>query len=275
LAAELHAPSARWLAAACHATLALLEGRFSDAEALVESALRAGAGAEPWDAVIYSRVQLFALRSEDGRLAEMEPTIRRSAEDFPTRPLFRCLLARLLAEVGDEDGARWAFEALAADRFAVIPVNNDMLLSLGHLAEVAWFLRDPGRGTVLHDLLLPYCGLVVDAVESSLGAVDRYLGLAAMTAGDLLAAERHLRDALHLNTRIGAQPWAARTQADLASLLAARDLPGDRERAVELLQAAQGGAPAGVAEEPGDLGQVAQAEQHVVVHRDDGEPVCG
>ena len=242
LAAELRAPSARWLAAACHATLALLEGRFSDAEALVESALRAGAGAEPWDAVIYSRVQLFALRSEDGRLAEMEPTIRRSAEDFPTRPLFRCLLARLLAEVGDEDGARWAFEALAADRFAVIPVNNDMLLSLGHLAEVAWFLRDPGRGTVLHDLLLPYCGLVVDAVESSLGAVDRYLGLAAMTAGDLLAAERHLRDALHLNTRIGAQPWAARTQADLASLLAARDLPGDRERAVELLQAALGAA---------------------------------
>ena len=242
LAAELRAPSARWLAAGCQATLALLEGRFPDAEALIESALRAGASAEPWDAVIYSRVQLFALRSEDGRLAELEPVIRRSAEEFPTRPLFRCLLARLLAELGDEDGARSVFDALAAGRFAVIPVNNDMLLSLGRLAEVAWFLRDAARGAVLHDLLLPYRGLVVDAVESSLGAVDRYLGLAAMTAGDLQTAERHLRDAVVLNTRIGAQPWAARTQADLASLLSARDQPADREQAIELLEAALGAA---------------------------------
>jgi tetratricopeptide (TPR) repeat protein len=240
LAAELRAPSARWLAAACQATLALLEGRFPDAEALIESALRAGASAEPWDAVIFSRVQLFALRTEDGRLAELEPTIRRSAEEFPTRPLFRCLLARLLAELGDEDGTRSVFGALAAGRFAVIPVNNDMLLSLGHLAEVAWFLGDAARAAVLRDLLLPYRGLVVDTLESSLGAVDRYLGLAAMTAGDLQAAERHLRDAVVLNTQIGAQPWAARAQADLASLLCARDRPADREQAIELLEAALG-----------------------------------
>jgi tetratricopeptide (TPR) repeat protein len=240
LAAELRAPSARWLAAACQATLALLEGRFADAEALIESALRAGARSEPWDAVIFSRVQLFALRSEDGRLAEMEPAIRRSVEEFPTRPLFRCLLASLLTQLGDEAGARSVFEELAADRFAVLPVNNDLLLSLGHLAEVAWLLRDAARGAVLHGLLLPYRGLVVDTLESSLGAIDRYLGLAALTTGDLETAELHLRDALHLNTRIGAHPWAARTQADLAALLSARDQPGDRERAAGLLQAALG-----------------------------------
>jgi tetratricopeptide (TPR) repeat protein len=240
LAAELRAPSARWLAAACQATLALLEGRFADAEALIESALRAGARSEPWDAVIFSRVQLFALRSEDGRLAEMEPAIRRSVEEFPTRPLFRCLLASLLTQLGDEAGARSVFEELAADRFAVIPVNNDLLLSLGRLAEVAWLLRDAARGAVLHGLLLPYRGLVVDTLESSLGAIDRYLGLAAMTASDLQAAERYLHDALDLNARIGARPWTARTQADLASLLLARDRPGDRERAARLLEAALG-----------------------------------
>ena len=106
--------------------------------------------------------------------------------------------------------------------------------------SIAWFLRDAARGAVLHDRLLPYRGLVVDTLEASLGAVDRYLGLAAMTAGDLQAAEGHLRDAVVLNTRIGAQPWAARTQADLASLLSARDQPADREQAVELLEAALG-----------------------------------
>jgi hypothetical protein len=93
---------------------------------------------------------------------------------------------------------------------------------------------------VLQERLLPYRGLVVDAMESTTGAVDRYLGLTAMTVGDLQAAERHLHDALQLNARIGALPWAARTQADLASLLLARDRPGDRERAAELLMAALG-----------------------------------
>jgi tetratricopeptide (TPR) repeat protein len=240
LAAEVGEPVGRWIAAVVQAKLALLEGRFADAEALVDSALRSGGNSVPWDAVIFSRVQRFALRLEDGRLAELEPAIRRSVEEFPTRPLFGCLLARLLTELGDEDGARSVFGQLAADRFAVIAVNDDLLLSLSHLAEVAWFLRDAGQGAVLHGLLLPYRGLVVDTLETSTGAVDRYLGLTALTVGDLPAAERHLRDALDLNTRIGAHPWAARTQADLAALLLARDQPGDRERAVELLAAALG-----------------------------------
>jgi tetratricopeptide (TPR) repeat protein len=240
LAAELRWPAARFMATVVQGSLALLEGRFADAETLVESALRSGASSVPWDAVIFTRMQLFALRSEDGQLAEMEPAIRRSVEEFPTRPLFRCLLARLYTELGDEDQARSVFEELAADRFAVIPVNNDLLLSLAHLAEVARFLRDASRAAVLHGLLLPYRGLVVDTLETSTGAVDRYLGLTAMTAGDLVAAERYLDDALQLNTRIGARPWTARTQADLARLLVARGRPGDRERALELLTAALG-----------------------------------
>jgi tetratricopeptide (TPR) repeat protein len=240
LAAELREPAGRFMATVVQASLALLEGRFADAEALVDSALRFGGSSVPWDAVIFSRVQRFALCIEDGRLAEMEPAIRRSVEEFPTRPLFGCLLARLLTELGDADQARSVFEQLATGRFGGIPVNNDLLLSLGHLAEVAWFLGDAARGAVLHDLLLPYRGLVVDTLESSTGAVDRYLGLAALTAGNLETAERHLRDALDLNTRIGAHPWAARTQADLADLLLARDQPGDREQAIELLGAALG-----------------------------------
>src|SRR5262249_56844541 len=109
---------------------------------------RSGGSSVPWDAVIFPRVQRFALRLEDGRLAEMEPAIRRSVAEFPTRPLFRCLLARLLTELGDEDGARSVFEELAAGRVPVIPVNNDLLLSLGHPAEGARFLRDAGRAAV-------------------------------------------------------------------------------------------------------------------------------
>jgi hypothetical protein len=102
LAAEMRAPWARRLAAARQATLALLGGRFADAEALAESRLHANISAEPWDGVVVARVQLSTLCSEDGRLAQMEPVIRRAAEQFLTRPLFRCLLAQLLAELGEE-----------------------------------------------------------------------------------------------------------------------------------------------------------------------------
>src|SRR5262249_10782427 len=107
-------------------------------------------------------------------------------------------------------------------------------------AEVAWFLRDAGSAAGLHGLLLPYRGLGVDTLETSTGAGDRYLRLAALTPGGPETAELHLRDALHPNTRIGAPPRAGPAPADLASLLLTRDQPGDRERAAELLAAALG-----------------------------------
>jgi hypothetical protein len=47
-----------------------------------------------------------------------------------------------------------------------------------------------------------------------------------------------LQSALVLNARIGAHPWTARTQWDLAGLMRARDLPADRERALSLEDAA-------------------------------------
>src|SRR5262249_62241761 len=93
LAAELRWPAARFMAAVVMASLALLEGRFADAETLVESALRSGGSSMPWDAVIFSRVQLFALRLEDGRRAGLEAASRRSHAEAPPRPPVPALLA--------------------------------------------------------------------------------------------------------------------------------------------------------------------------------------
>jgi tetratricopeptide (TPR) repeat protein len=238
LADDLRQPTIGRLAEAANASLALLEGRFDDAEDLVESARRLGELSHPWDAIVFSQIQRFALRREDGRLAELEPSLRRAVEDFPTRPIFGCLLAVSLVEVGDVDAARQVFEGLAAEEFAGIPFNNDFLFSLSQLTEVAWMFRDPRRAASLYRLLLPHAGMVVDMLESSDGAVDRYLGLAAETTGDLDAAEGHLRDALELNERIGALPWTVRTQRDLARLLFLPGRAGDRRRAVELLRTA-------------------------------------
>jgi tetratricopeptide (TPR) repeat protein len=238
LADELRQPAQRWFVTAAKANLALLEGRSSEAEMHIEAALRFGRRSHPFEAIACSRIELFALRREDGRLGEMEQELRRSLHEYRTRPVFGCLLAALFAELDDMDQSRAVFEGLAAAGFSDIPLNNDFLLSTTLLVEVAAFVGDTDRAVLLYDLLLPYRGLVVDTFEWSTGAVDRYLGLAAETAGDPEGAIEHLRAALELNTRLGALPFAARSERDLARLLRARDAPGDRDKAIELQRAA-------------------------------------
>ena len=87
--------------------------------------------------------------------------------------------------------------------------------------------------------LEPFAGLnAVSAPEVSVGAVARYLGILASTMSRWEDAARHFEDALEMNKRMGARPWLAHTQNDYARMLLARDRPGDRERAQELLEQA-------------------------------------
>jgi hypothetical protein len=68
--------------------------------------------------------------------------------------------------------------------------------------------------------------------------MDRYLGLLAATIDRADDAERHLTDGIAANERLGAWPWAAHTQHDLARVLRRRARSGDVERADALDAAA-------------------------------------
>src|SRR4051812_10947436 len=61
LAQELRQPGQDWLVAACAARLALLEGRFADAERLAAHARRAGETAQNWNAEVCSRLQIYVI----------------------------------------------------------------------------------------------------------------------------------------------------------------------------------------------------------------------
>jgi hypothetical protein len=79
---------------------------------------------------------------------------------------------------------------------------------------------------------LPFSGRhAIGHAEGSVGAVDRYLGLLAATIGQLDDAERHFSEAIRLNEQMGARPWVAHSQDDLARLLLLRNQDGDRSRA--------------------------------------------
>src|SRR5215212_8318632 len=233
---ELRQPAQKWLMAACEARQALLEGRFADAERLITEAHDVGESAQSWNAAVTYRLQLYVLRREQGRLEQLEESVRRSVEEYPTYPIWRCVLAHMAAELGHEAESRQAFAALATDDFAGVPFEDQWLVSVGFLAETASSLGDPRAAVVLYRLFLPSADRVaVSYPEICTGSVSHYLGILATTMARQADAECHFQAALQTNEHIGARPWLAHTQHDYARMLLARKSPGDRDRALELL----------------------------------------
>jgi tetratricopeptide (TPR) repeat protein len=241
LAEELRQPAQIWMMSATGATLALFDGRFDEAKEIIDESLRVGERVQASDAVLSHTVQRFTLRLLTGGLDTVEGAIRRSVVDYPARPMFRCMLALLLMELGREVEARATLDALAEDGFSALPLTNEWLFSLGFLADVADGLGDTARAEVLHALLLPHRernACTPDYIAT--GSVARPVAVTAATASRWHEAERYFEEALRSNTKMGTRPWAARTAYDWAKMLLRRDEPGDRERASELLEQATG-----------------------------------
>ena len=253
-AAVLRQPAQLWMTAAIRAVVALLHGRFTDAEPLIETALRLGERAQRRDAVLSHRLQLFLLRRESGDLAEVEELIERAVADFPTRPVFRCALSCVHAELGHRDRARDLLHQLAPDDFAAIQRDNEFLFSLGFLADTAHELHDLHAATVLYDLLAPFAHLnAANADELATGSVSRPLGVLAATLARWDDAARHFEAALAHNAAMGARPWVAHTRHGYGSMLLARGGAADSERGRALLASA--------GEEYGELGMTRWASQ--------------
>jgi tetratricopeptide (TPR) repeat protein len=240
LARELRQPTQYWFAAVYRAVLTLLAGDFAAAEEQIELARSTGERAVAWSAAVSYGLQMYMLRREQGRPAEVEDLVRRLVEQAPTYPICRCVLVQLTAELGYEAEARAGLEACAADRCAALPFDEEWLVSMGLLAETAAALADREHAAVLYELLVPYADRVaISYPEVSTGSVARYLGLLAATIDRHEEAERHFEDALQTNARIGAPSWLAHTKRDYARMLLTRGAPDDEETARALLSQAE------------------------------------
>jgi tetratricopeptide (TPR) repeat protein len=236
LAEELGQRPQIWLVTAMRATVALFQGRFAEGRRLMEEALSAGEGAQRSDAILSHRIHGFTLRRFLGGLEDLEATVRRSVEEYPGRPMFRCMLAVLYIEAGRRTEARAILDELSEDDFAALPLSNEWLLSMSMLAEVVGALGDAGRAATLYGLLVPYAtrnGATADYIST--GAVARYLGILAAARGRWEEGERWFDQGLEANRRMGALPFVACTLHELASMLLARGDPGDAEASARLL----------------------------------------
>jgi tetratricopeptide (TPR) repeat protein len=206
---------------------ALVDGRFSDAAALVDETLALGAGDASIEAAYAG--QLFALHRETGRLEDLLPLLEQAVVDNPIVVAFRVGLVLAKAATGDLDGARRGFEGLAADRFAAVPRDYAYVVSLAFLAETCTVLDDVARAGELYDLLRPHQGHLVLTGWGVLcgGAVDRYLAMLLTVMGKWDEAGEAFARALALETELASPPLVARTKYWYARMLVNQAMPAD------------------------------------------------
>ena len=235
-ATTLRQPAQLWMATASRANLALFEGRFDQAQTLIDEALTLGERAQRRDALLSHRLQLFLLHRETGRGAEVEALIKDAVAMFPTRPVFRCALAYIHARLGDASRAQAEIDDLAAHDFAAVQRDNEYLFSLAFVADAVDTLAALPAAAVLYDLLVPYAHVnAINSDEVGTGSVSRTLGVLATALSRWEDGTRHFQAAIDHNQNMGALPWLAHTQHDYARMLLAHDMPGERELARQLL----------------------------------------
>jgi tetratricopeptide (TPR) repeat protein len=211
------------------------EGQFEKAEQTVIDAFEFGQVFSIDNIEGAYGVQMFTIRREQGRLQELAPFIKRFVQDQPAKMTWQPGLALLYRELENRKEASELFYEQAKNNFEDIPADSMWLTSIAYLSEVCAYLGDQDHAQVLYELLKPYDGKTLFAgfSEVNYGAVSRFLGLLAMTAGCWDAAERHLQDALKLNYAVEAWIWHAHTQYLYAIFLLTRPQTNGRREDLE------------------------------------------
>jgi DNA-binding SARP family transcriptional activator/tetratricopeptide (TPR) repeat protein len=235
LANQLRQPAQLWDSSVRRAQLALFEGRFEEAEGAIREGLEIGLPVQSANAQLAFDLQLYGLRREQGRLAEVVDVVEQAVDAYPAYPVWRYVLLDVFTELGLKEKAHRALAASAAKNYPKY-LEMQWLYAMSVLPEVCRYLEDAEAAADVYERLRPYPWRnAVLPRELCRGSVSRGLGICAATMFRWDAAARHFEDALAMNTEMGARPWLAHTQYDYALMLLARGEPGDRVRAEELL----------------------------------------
>lgn len=223
-------PALRQFAAWLRTTVAFLRGRLDEVEPLAAQARALHDQLGFWGGAELYGFNLILVRREQGRLdeiAQLEHMLQRSS--YPSVTKVRGLFA---LERGDLDQVRALLGGAGGDP---IPRARDFIwpTEMALLAELSAAAGLPCAEEV-YELLLRYADQVVTmSAYACLGAVSHYLGLLAAGMDRPGDARAHFEDAVALNDRIGAVPWAVRSRYHLALVIEPVDPPQARRLLVE------------------------------------------
>jgi class 3 adenylate cyclase/tetratricopeptide (TPR) repeat protein/ABC-type transport system involved in cytochrome c biogenesis ATPase subunit len=209
-----------WLARMARAMMAILDGRFTTAEALAGEALALGRQTHGAEVEGVYGMQMFTIRREQCRLSEVAPVVKHFIEENPDETTWLPGFALIAADLGYHDAAQRRLSELARTGFAM-PLDAKRSASLSFISEVAVSLGDREAAQTIYDLMLAYKNMTITAGVATVcfGAASRYLGMLSAALGNFEKAAEHFEHALEMNAASGSRPWLAHAQAEYANLL--------------------------------------------------------
>ena len=240
LAEELRTPWARYLSLRYETVLAILEGRFDEALALVRQGrqlLGDEQGTTNQDQ--WFGTQLYVVARQRGAVMPAEPALS-YAERFPGQLIYHAFLCGVHLSAGERNEARRELGLVAAGDFGKIQRNGSWMAAVVLAAEHTCELGERRYAETLYALLRPFSGRCpgMGPMLVCLGPSDLHLGRLAALLGRHEIAVEHLRAAIDLTRRMGARPYQAESRWALARVLAERGGDDDREEAIAELDAA-------------------------------------
>jgi tetratricopeptide (TPR) repeat protein len=223
--------------------LLIREGKLTEAETAAHVCHELGTSVGEIDALGYLGAHILTIRTiqaRDTELLDAAEAVATSTTLIPAEFGFRASAAAIAARAGHPDRARTVLAELAAGGLAALPRSSTWLVGIVAVAETALALGDLAVAREAYDLLTPYADrpIMPSLAVVCLGSTQRVLGQIAIALDDVDGAIDHLQRAVDANHRLGNHPFEAITQADLARALLRRDRPGDRDRALALLDVA-------------------------------------
>ena len=228
---ELRLPGFLWAVACGEASIALDQGRLTEAESYVNQA----DNYQPESGM--GTFLRYALRREQGREEELNHLL-----DFvDTSVLANNSWARATRQfvqviTGQRALAQRDFDKVVTDAIAS---RTTFQRSLAYLAEVCAALGSSEHAGSIYEKLRPFArrNLLHNSTENG-GCVSYYLGLLATTMERWDDADEHFDEALSLNIKWGYRLHVTNTQCAWADMLLRRGRGEDRQRAADLLDQA-------------------------------------
>jgi DNA-binding SARP family transcriptional activator/DNA-binding CsgD family transcriptional regulator len=233
MAQRTRQPFILYVAEQYSSAFALLEGRFHDAETAAERSRGWGQLLRGREASGSYGIQMFAIRREQGRLAELAPVARSLAAGKRGERAWRPAFVALLAELGMEEEVERELAHIRQEGLDSLR-RSLWMASLIYLTEACSAIGDENLAALIYPELVPFAGtsLIIGGGVVFCGAADRYLGMLAATSGHVERADGHFAAALELNRRMGATTWVAHTYYEYGRMLQSN---GESERAEPLL----------------------------------------
>jgi DNA-binding CsgD family transcriptional regulator/KaiC/GvpD/RAD55 family RecA-like ATPase len=231
--------AALYFSTSAKANQALFDGRWQQAETLIEEASELGSGRLDDSSEGVYGVQMYLLNRELGRLPMVRGALKRMLTT-DNKAVWGPGLLATYTELEMYDEARDIFEHLAANDFRPLGEGELFLTCLVYMIEACVALNEIDRAAALYQRLVPYSGqMLPHATAVNHGPADMYLGMMSSMMNNLVEAQQLFAKATELCEKSAPNMWQPHIMFRHAQVLKRHNFSGGRARFDELIDQAR------------------------------------